>query len=78
MWINAESNYIGMTVRWQALTGPDYSTLCGGMSCYSPESNTCSSILPLDGTICGNFTVGTIVRNVLFISLRFISVYHSF
>nr|XP_034319319.1 A disintegrin and metalloproteinase with thrombospondin motifs 16-like [Crassostrea gigas] len=40
----------------RALTGPDYSTLCGGMSCYSPESTTCSSILPLDGTICGNFT----------------------
>uniref|UniRef100_K1QV39 A disintegrin and metalloproteinase with thrombospondin motifs 6 n=1 Tax=Magallana gigas TaxID=29159 RepID=K1QV39_MAGGI len=41
----------------RALTGPDYSTLCGGMSCYSPESTTCSSILPLDGTICGNFTL---------------------
>ncbi|XP_048731158.2 uncharacterized protein LOC125648232 [Ostrea edulis] len=41
----------------RAVTGTDYSALCGGMSCFVPKSTTCSDILPLDGTVCGNYSV---------------------
>ncbi|XP_062578004.1 uncharacterized protein LOC134239888 [Saccostrea cucullata] len=41
----------------RAVIGTDYRTLCGGMPCFLPKSITCSSILPLDGTLCGNYSV---------------------
>ncbi|XP_061177722.1 A disintegrin and metalloproteinase with thrombospondin motifs 19-like [Saccostrea echinata] len=41
----------------RAVIGTDYRVLCGGMPCFLPKSTTCSRILPLDGTLCGNYSV---------------------
>nr|XP_022300262.1 uncharacterized protein PB18E9.04c-like [Crassostrea virginica] len=41
----------------RAVTGTDYSALCGGMECYLPATGACASVLPLDGTVCGNFSI---------------------
>nr|XP_022300236.1 uncharacterized protein PB18E9.04c-like [Crassostrea virginica] len=41
----------------RAVTGTDYSALCGGMECYLSATGACASVLPLDGTVCGNFSI---------------------